>query len=527
MRQMATAYDDGGASGQQQPRVQDMLAAAVAWLGHMCVSHVVAVQRLHGEARPSGAELRMQLSAAATLLKYLNAEAARPFTLLILLSLSEEPWDAAAALLDSHQLHFISLYIAGLQNQPAAGVSGWGLSSASPGSTPLDPLSFFTVGARSLAFNILTLHGNLLDQLFHLACPVGLGSLALTVMTTGPVWASFAAAARVSLHPYDRLHSSREFDAEGYHMGTSNAISFIAQASYIARHLVEAAFGEETYNDNPPLQEQRSSILACVTAAHALLHSEALGCLIGQLWHIRARPGVSGRRGSSQQPSGSGEGDYSDCSDAEEGCTVGHLVLGVFSDLHSVMECAFDLASRSCPHIVEADDSAGSSAGSSSEMAMGHRLQEFLLVGLEVEVEVEGSTPPSFFDVPTRAQAGVREEGLSSLSQIRSLVTELLAMLNSNSSPAASPGFLGNGWSRWEVLQAALFRSLPPEQQEDWGRPLWCCNPGCTNLSGPSELQLKTYACGGGCGVRYCSRECQVQGWRLGHRHSCVEMQGR
>ena len=526
MRQMATAYDDGGASGQQQPRVQDMLAAAVAWLGHMCVSHVVAVQRLHGEARPSGAELRMQLSAAATLLKYLNAEASRPFTLLILLSLSEEPWDAAAALLDSHQLHFISLYIAGLQNQPAAGVSSWGLSSASPGSTPLDPLSFFTVGARSLAFNILTLHGNLLDQLFHLACAVGLGSLALTVMTTGPVWESFAAAAHVSLHPYDRLRSSREFDAEGYHMGTSNAISFIAHASYIARRLVEAAFGEETYNDNRPLQEQRSSILACVTAAHALLHSEALGCLIGQLWHIRARPGVSGRRGSSQQPSGSGEGDYSDFSNDEEGYTVGHLVLGVFSDLHSVMECAFDLASRSCPHIVEADDSAaGSSAGSSSEMAMGHRLQEFSLVGLEVEVE--GSTPPSFFDVPTRAQAGVREEGLSSLSQIRSLVTELLAMLNSNSSPAASPGFLGNGWSRWEVLQAALFRSLPPEQQEEWGRPLWCCNPGCTNMSGPSELQLKTYACGGGCGVRYCSRECQVQGWRLGHRHSCVEMQGR
>ena len=74
------------------------------------------------------------------------------------------------------------------------------------------------------------------------------------------------------------------------------------------------------------------------------------------------------------------------------------------------------------------------------------------------------------------------------------------------------------------MLQAALLRSLPPEQQEDWGRPLWCCNPGCTNLSGPSELQLKTLACGGGCGVRYCSRECQVQGWRLGHRHSCGEI---
>ena len=71
---------------------------------------------------------------------------------------------------------------------------------------------------------------------------------------------------------------------------------------------------------------------------------------------------------------------------------------------------------------------------------------------------------------------------------------------------------------------AALFRGLPPEQLEDWGRMLWCCNPGCTNLSGPSELQLKTFVCAGGCGVRYCSRECQVQGWRLGHRHSWAEI---
>ena len=54
-----------------------------------------------------------------------------------------------------------------------------------------------------------------------------------------------------------------------------------------------------------------------------------------------------------------------------------------------------------------------------------------------------------------------------------------------------------------------------------WVEALWCFNPICTNLEGPSELALKTFACGAGCGVRYCSPECQAQGWRDGHRLSC------
>ena len=53
---------------------------------------------------------------------------------------------------------------------------------------------------------------------------------------------------------------------------------------------------------------------------------------------------------------------------------------------------------------------------------------------------------------------------------------------------------------------------------------LFCCNPMCINLSGPSELLLKTFACGGGCGVRYCGEECQAQAWRMGHRWSCEEI---
>ena len=83
----------------------------------------------------------------------------------------------------------------------------------------------------------------------------------------------------------------------------------------------------------------------------------------------------------------------------------------------------------------------------------------------------------------------------------------------------------------WEVLQAKMMReaeaavltATDPSQASKWAvEVLWCCNPRCTNLSGPSELQLKTFACGGGCGFRYCSVQCQEQGWRAGHKDSCA-----
>ena len=538
VRRMEVTYG-GGASGQH---VEDLLAEAVAWLGRMCHSHVRGVRRLHGEAQPSGAEIRMQLSAAATMLKHggVAAKAARPFMSLILDSLR----DASASLCIPHQLHFISLYVASRD---------WGLSSPFPCSIPLDPLSAFTENARALADTVLSLHGAIQARLFSLTPAVGLGSLALSVMTTGPVWEVFLASVRVGLHPGGRLLSSLGFDPEGYHTGTTNVICFMERASAFSLRLISAtaatgplaatgggclsesivalspgqrssAVGSEaaavaaeaSSADRLP-REQRRIILACVTAAYALLHTEALCCLVGQLWHIRVEPRLlpsSDSSGSSEQlPGASGGGTFCGLNGQGE-YLVGHLVLGVFSDLRSVMGRAFDLVSRSCPLlVVEGDET-----GSSSAAALGRKLREISLVGLETEAA--GSTPLSFFDVPTRAQAGVMEEGLRILSQMRSLATELLAMINSN----PDPGDVGTSWSQWEVLQAALLRSLPPEQQEDWGRPLWCCNPGCTNLSGPSELQLKTLACGGGCGVRYCSRECQVQGWRLGHRHSCGEI---
>ena len=51
---------------------------------------------------------------------------------------------------------------------------------------------------------------------------------------------------------------------------------------------------------------------------------------------------------------------------------------------------------------------------------------------------------------------------------------------------------------------------IPPDQQPE-----------------PSELQLKTSSCQGGCGVRYCSKECQAQGWRDGPRLSCRRLRER
>ena len=78
----------------------------------------------------------------------------------------------------------------------------------------------------------------------------------------------------------------------------------------------------------------------------------------------------------------------------------------------------------------------------------------------------------------------------------------------------------------WESVQSELLLAGQQEGSE-WGEALWCFNPACTNLEGPSELALMTYACGGGCGLRYCSRECQVEGWKGGHRLSCWQMRGR
>ena len=81
----------------------------------------------------------------------------------------------------------------------------------------------------------------------------------------------------------------------------------------------------------------------------------------------------------------------------------------------------------------------------------------------------------------------------------------------------------------WELTQAELLeraRDLAASSGWDmelfpWIEGLWCFNPHCTNLSGPSELSVQTFECGGGCGVRYCSPECQERCWTEGHKESC------
>ncbi|GAX74363.1 hypothetical protein CEUSTIGMA_g1812.t1 [Chlamydomonas eustigma] len=78
-------------------------------------------------------------------------------------------------------------------------------------------------------------------------------------------------------------------------------------------------------------------------------------------------------------------------------------------------------------------------------------------------------------------------------------------------------------WRRrsWSLVEEKLL-SHQRQLVSGWGEGLWCFNPACSNVSGTSELQLKTYACGdsssrseGWCRrARYCSRECQAQDWK-------------
>ena len=156
-------------------------------------------------------------------------------------------------------------------------------------------------------------------------------------------------------------------------------------------------------------------------------------------------------------------------------------------------------------------------------------------------VRGDGSTCsglPSPIDVPTLSQAAARESAAKALLYIR----QLAGLVWPDHPAAAAASSCSNGidpdaYADWEVLQSDLLELPSPSQSEglpaasssgcSWGEALWCFNPACTNLSGPSELTLPTFACGGGCGVRYCSRECQARGWRDGHRLSCGRLKDR
>ena len=142
---------------------------------------------------------------------------------------------------------------------------------------------------------------------------------------------------------------------------------------------------------------------------------------------------------------------------------------------------------------------------------------------------------PSPMDVPTMSQAAARESAAEVLRALRQLAGRIWP---DHPAVAAIEGRIrsdrGSSYADWEVFQAELLSaSSAPDRSPAassgccWGEGLWCFNPACTNLEGPSELALKTHACGGGCGVRYCSRECQAQGWRDGHRLSCGQLRDR
>ena len=155
---------------------------------------------------------------------------------------------------------------------------------------------------------------------------------------------------------------------------------------------------------------------------------------------------------------------------------------------------------------------------------------------------MDGSTCsglPSPMDTPTMSQAAARESAAEVLRLLRQLASLVWPHHPAAVEPASkrSNGIDPASYADWEVLQSELLELPSPSQSEglpaasssgcSWGEALWCFNPACTNLEGPSELALKTLACGGGCGVRYCSPECQAQGWRDGHRLSCGRLRGR
>ena len=96
------------------------------------------------------------------------------------------------------------------------------------------------------------------------------------------------------------------------------------------------------------------------------------------------------------------------------------------------------------------------------------------------------------------------------LPLLRSSLLQLRAVLESFCSSPFVP-------RDWELIKAEL---LLGEEEKVWGVSS-CCSTACTCLEGPCEVEVKTLACGGMCGARYCCRTCQEQAWRAGHRRNC------
>ena len=565
----------GVREGEHSPRMRDHLPEFMWWLGCVCSAHLSGVQRIRGAAQPSGAELRMQLSALATMSKIGRLMPEAPNLFLHHLTDSLCTVMEADAGTGHLELHFISLYMACILGQPGMErrIFPIGLLdsvSSSPHGSPDPP---------TLAHNTLCLQinvgawvtravqrasSNLEEQAAEPAAAIKLAEHAVALLTSGPLWSMLQAVLAVSLHPFCRLssycctfgtpqalqilldisryvsdglglalqpsfsrgNSSSNTDAAEPDAGialdldldlpspreapfSDTADPDAAHPASSARSDVGSAASQEEHQ--PASAEQRSMVLSCIAAANALLHSDALDLLF-ELWHMGISAGQPGSVesssnqgiGESQEQhsvdSGNGESPGS-CHDAgSELLTVSTLLKGLLFNTAVVLQHSY---------VIMCCDSAVSDGNLSASRAdFERRLNSITFDELEGCSE---NPSTSFFDVPTQTQAEATQAGLSMLTQLRSLAAELLTMTSValpqpdqqlDASSAAVQGYVGASWSQWEVLQAAMFRCLPPEQQEDWGHPLVCCNPGCTNLSGPSELQLKTYACGGGCRVR-------------------------
>ena len=141
---------------------------------------------------------------------------------------------------------------------------------------------------------------------------------------------------------------------------------------------------------------------------------------------------------------------------------------------------------------------------------------------------------PSPMDVPTSSQAAARESAAQVLRALRQVAGRVWPDHPAAAMIEGSSGCGRSSYAEWEAFQSVLLSphtyDCPPAALSwgrSWGEGLWCFNPACDNLEVPSELALKTFTCGGGCGVRYCSPECQAQGWRDGHRLSCGQLRDR
>ncbi|GFR44844.1 hypothetical protein Agub_g6187 [Astrephomene gubernaculifera] len=76
------------------------------------------------------------------------------------------------------------------------------------------------------------------------------------------------------------------------------------------------------------------------------------------------------------------------------------------------------------------------------------------------------------------------------------------------------------------LTEPGCFETLPealvsPGELRLRGLLRGCGNPGCANLAGDSEAEVKLKGCGRCGAVGYCCRECQVAHWRAGHKEVC------